>query len=133
MWRTAIIARNPDHVLTCDRLFNEAADSFREALVKSAFEDAEPRVRAFSARVLGRFRDPALAPVFRRLLADESPFVRRNGATGLGELGTGGGEASAELSRLAATDSSEDVRQAASKALSQMNQEDRHPRPMARP
>ena len=61
-------------------------------------KDANERVRAFSTRVLGKFKQVELAETFERLLEDGSPFVRQNAAWALGELGAevrraGGGEA----------------------------------------
>jgi hypothetical protein len=119
MWRRAILARNPDDVLACDAIFRQDPGRYLQALVTSARTDTEPRVRAFSARVLGKLQDPALVPLFRRMLADDSPYVRENGAWALGELRSR--EATDELGRLSRSDPAEDVRKAAATALAQIN------------
>jgi HEAT repeat protein len=88
----------------------------------SAETDSDDRVRAFSTRVLGKLKNPACAPVFQRLLADRSQYVRMNAAWGLGELAaTPEGRAVAKralhaLRRLEKTETVKDTRDAASLA-----------------
>lgn len=116
-WRTAILTQDAPTVLALDRDFRDRPDRFRAALEKSAQSDGNERVRAFSTRVLGKLKDAAEAPVFKRLLADASPFVRQNAAWGLGELGDAGSGAVAQLRRARTRDSAEAVRLAAKDAL----------------
>ena len=87
LWRSSILARDVEGVGSCDRIFGDQRALFTPPLVKSARSDPDERVRAFSTRVLGKFRDRALVPIFRELLADRSGFVRRNAAWALGEMG----------------------------------------------
>ena len=87
LWRSSILARDIEAVGNCDRIFVDQRAVFTPPLVKSARSDPDERVRAFSTRMLGKFRDQALVPLFRELLADPSPFVRSNAAWALGELG----------------------------------------------
>lgn len=115
LWRTAIQSRDAESVLSCDQIFREQPAIFTQALVTSARTDSEDRVRAFSTRVLGKFKDPALVPIFRELLADKSPFVRGNAAWALGLLRSH--DATAELERLKRADPDGKVRQAATQAL----------------
>jgi len=89
VWRQAIVERNAEPVLTCDRLFRAQPERYLPALRQSAQEDSEERVRAFSTRVLGKLQDPSNAKLFIELLADRSPFVRGNAVLGLGKLGPG--------------------------------------------
>lgn len=126
-WRNAIINKDADTVVSLDQAFLADPARFRDALIESAKSDAEPRVRAFSTRVLGKFSDPNLAPVFAGLLADRSPYVRGNGAWALGELGANSAGRSAArpsmetLRRLQADDTSSDVRAAAAAAVKKLN------------
>jgi hypothetical protein len=125
-WRTAILVKDSDTVVTLDRAFAENPNRFTPALVKSAEGDDNERVRAFSTRVLGKFKAADLADVFQRLLSDQSPYVRQNAAWALGELGArpGGREAAqgatAELRRVESHDPVKDVRAAASGALKRL-------------
>lgn len=87
LWRSAILARDIEAVGNCDRIFSDQRAVFTPPLVKSARSDPDERVRAFSTRMLGKFRDQALVPLFRELLADPGAFVRSNASWALGELG----------------------------------------------
>jgi HEAT repeat protein len=95
-------------------------------LIDSAETDAEPRVRAFSTRVLGKFKDPSCAPAFTGLLRNPSEYVRGNAAWALGELhhASGGREAARKalktLRRLQQSDPSNQVRDAAALAVKQL-------------
>jgi hypothetical protein len=116
-WRDAILARNPDLVLACDRIFVGEPRLFTAALVKSAESDSVAQVRAFSTRVLGKFGDPTLVEVFRKQLADASPAVRENAAWSLGELHEKAIGLSGELEQARRKDQVEAVRRAAAEAL----------------
>jgi HEAT repeats len=122
-WRHAIIDKNADVVVTLDQAFNVAPLRFGPPLVELAGHDADPRVRAFSTRVLGKYKNSALVDVFQVLLDDKSSFVRQNAAWALGELGqtpagrTAAEEALADLRHVEADDPAPDVRKAATEAL----------------
>ena len=95
-------------------------------MVHLAATDPNERVRAFSTRVLGKLRQPALADAFEQLLEDGSPFVRQNAAWALGELGADADgraaarHALAELRHVRARDPAGDVRTAAGGALDKL-------------
>jgi hypothetical protein len=116
-WRGAILARDADTVLVCDRAFIGDARLFTPALVKSARTDGDERVRAFSTRVLGKYVDAALIPIFRQQLDDSSPFVRENAAWALGELAGPAGIAAGDLAKVMKHDRADAVRRAAGQAL----------------
>jgi hypothetical protein len=121
-WRTGILGKDPDAVVSADAAFRNEPKKFLEALMTSAETDADDRVRAFSTRVLGKFVDPTCAPLFTRLLNDKSQYVRMNAAWGLGELAnTPEGHAAAkpalhQLQRLVKRETAKDTREAASLA-----------------
>lgn len=117
LWRTSILTRNAEGVLACDRLFRDYPVKFTGALQESARTDSEERVRAFSTRMLGKLKDPSLAPFFLERLNDASPYVRENAAWALGELGAV--EAADELATLKQKDPVPAVRKAATVALEQ--------------
>jgi HEAT repeat protein len=125
-WRQAILTRDAEAVVRIDRAFLSSPDRYRATLEISAKTEADERVRAFSTRVLGKLRNPALAALFEALLADESPFVRQNAAWALGELAdredgrTAARRAVADLRRARAKDPAEDVRTAAKGALARL-------------
>lgn len=116
-WRDAIVGRDAETVLTCDRTFVAEPRLFTPALVKSAESDPDPRVRAFSTRVLGKFVDPTLIETFRKRLADADPYVRENAAWSLGELQQRASGTAGDLEQLRRRDKEERVRQAAAEAL----------------
>jgi hypothetical protein len=125
-WREAILVRDADAVVRLDRSFTTAPDRYRAALVESARGEKDERVRAFSTRVLGKQKNPALADVFETQLADKSPFVRQNAAWALGELAAqadgraAARRAVAELRHARAKDPAPDVRSAAKGALARL-------------
>ena len=125
-WRQAILVKDADGVQTLDRAFAGSPDRYRAALEVSAKSEADERVRAFSTRVLGKQRNPALAALFKTLLADKSPFVRQNAAWALGELAAqedgriAARLAVAELRHARAKDPAPDVRTAAKGALARL-------------
>jgi HEAT repeat protein len=116
-WRVAILNKDAPAVIGLDMDFGQRPDRYRKALEKSAQTDENERVRAFSTRVIGKMKNPEEAPLFKRLLADTSPYVRQNAAWGLGELRGAGSVAVAELRRARARDAAPEVRSAAKDAL----------------
>jgi hypothetical protein len=119
-WRTAILIKDAPTVVSLDMTFRQAPERFTPALAKSAETDENERVRAFSTRVLGKLKNPDQAPLYRRLLADKSPYVRQNAAWAVGELGGAGAPALAELQRASRSDPANDVRAAAKAALGKL-------------
>jgi hypothetical protein len=125
-WRNAILQKDADTVVRLDLTFREAPERYLTALLQSARSDANERVRAFSARELGKLARPELAPEFRQMLGDGSPYVRQNAAWALGELANLPGglaaahEALADLKRTEARDPVRDVRSAARSALAHL-------------
>src|SRR5262249_27941653 len=85
-WGAAIPAPDADGVVQLDMTFRETPDRYLPALLENARTDSNERVRAFSTRTLGKLARADLAPAFRQLLADASPYVRQNAAWALGEL-----------------------------------------------
>ena len=119
-WRSAILLKDAPTVIALDMTFRQMPDRYAAALAKSAQADENERVRAFSTRVLGKFKNPAEAPLYERLLADKSPYVRQNAAWALGELGAAAAPAVAELQKASARDPATDVRAAAKAALGKL-------------
>jgi hypothetical protein len=125
-WRSAIVIKNADTVVTLDRIFLDRPDIYMAALIKSAETDPEERVRAFSTRVLGKLASGACSEVFVRLLRDKSPYVRQNAAWGLEQLGNQvatrelARQAADDLHRIKRRDPSKEVRAAATAALGKM-------------
>jgi hypothetical protein len=125
-WRGAILNRDAETVMAVDRAFMDAPPRYTEALTKSAESDSDPRVRAFSTRMLGKFKQTSHAELFERLLGDKSPYVRQNAAWALGELaGETNGlmvtrHALAELRHVQAKDPAGAVRTEAATALSKL-------------
>jgi hypothetical protein len=119
-WRTAILVKDAQSVIALDLMFRQMPDRYTAALAASAETDANERVRAFSTRVLGKLKSAAEAPLYRRLLADQSPYVRQNAAWALGELGPAAAPAVAELQKASARDPANDVRAAAKAALGKL-------------
>jgi hypothetical protein len=116
-WRTAILVKDAPSVVALDLTFRQLPGRYTAALAASAETDGNERVRAFSTRVLGKLRSSTEAPLYRRLLADQSPYVRQNAAWALGELGPAAAPAVAELQRASVRDPANDVRAAAKAAL----------------
>ena len=114
-WRTAILRFDAEGVLECDATFRGNPGVFAGALHKSAAEDPDERVRAFSTKVIGKLRQPEHAASLLGLLSDPSPLVRGNAAWGLGQLPTP--EHLAVLRRLAHADRAESVRRRATELL----------------
>ncbi|HXT96887.1 MAG TPA: HEAT repeat domain-containing protein [Polyangia bacterium] len=119
-WRTAILVKDAPTVVALDLTFRQQPERFTAALEKSAEAEENERVRAFSTRVLGKLKNAALAPLYRRLLSDKSPYVRQNAAWALGELGAAAAPALAELQTASTKDPANDVRAAARDALGKL-------------
>jgi HEAT repeat protein len=125
-WRQAILDRNAETVVALDSAFLASPDRYREALAESARTETDDRVRAFSTRALGKYRNPALAALFEAQLTDKSPYVRQNAAWALGELGAqddgraAARRAVAPLRHAHAKDPAADVRTAAGSALARL-------------
>ncbi len=126
-WRAAILTKDARTVIELDQAFRQAPDRFAAALATSAEKDDNERVRAFSTRVLGKLNRSGLEPLYQRLLADKSAFVRQNAAWALGQLGGGGADGRAaatravpELRHVRARDPAGDVRLAAKDALGRL-------------
>ena len=119
MWRSGILSKNAQQVLTVERSFLGNRARFHDGLVALAEKDPEERIRSFSTRVLGKFAMEADLDLFTRLLEnDPSPYVRQNAAWALGELGKG---ASAQaLRRISQDDPDTEVRTAAGNALTRI-------------
>lgn len=113
-WRAAILNKNAEAVERIDDLFAASPDVFRKELETSAQKDADPRVRAFSTRVLGNAKRAEAIPTLRLCLKDTSEYVRANAAWALGQLKDV--QSVALLSRLASKDASPAVRKAAADA-----------------
>jgi hypothetical protein len=118
-WRIAILNKSSDQVELLDRAFAEHRAAFIPALMQSAAGDPEPRVRAFSTRVLGKLKATESRTLMHRLLDDGSEYVRFNAAWAIGELADR--EAMAELQRLERRDRSEMVRRSAHDSLLRLN------------
>lgn len=122
-WRNSVIQRDADAVAKVDGIFRAEPSRYASALVKSAQSDPDAHVRAFSTRVLGKLARPDFGDVLGQLLSDESPYVRKNAAWALGELGRaangqiGATPALAALRRARARDPDSNVRSAARLAL----------------
>jgi len=127
-WRQEILVKDADAVIALDRAFIGSPDRYRAALEVSAKNESDERVRAFSTRELGKYKAPALAPLFEAQLGDRSPFVRQNAAWALGELAaqdegrTAARRAAAELRHARAKDPAPDVRTAAKTALARLDE-----------
>jgi HEAT repeat protein len=114
-WRMAIIQMNAEVVERVDQMFAARPPEFVPALMASAESDPEPRVRAFSTRVLGKLRPGESTELMHKLLADRSEYVRSNAAWALGELADH--DAVARLRELAKRDPAEVVRRSATESL----------------
>ena len=114
-WHLAISDKNADQVEALDRTFTEHPTAFIPELMASATSDPEPRVRAFSTRVLGKLHAAESRALMVRLLDDPSEYVRFNAAWAIGELADH--DAVAELQRLERRDRSEMVRRSARESL----------------
>jgi len=125
-WRQAIQDRNADAVVALDSAFLASPDRYRAPLEQSAKTDTDDRVRAFSTRELGKYKNPALAGLFEAQLADKSPYVRQNAAWALGELAAqdegraAARRAAAEMRHAHRNDPAADVRTAAGSALARL-------------
>jgi hypothetical protein len=125
-WRNAVLVKDAQTVVALGLAFRQLPDLYSPALAKSAETEGNERVRAFSTRVLGKLRRPDMEPLYERLLADKSVFVRQNAAWALGELGAAqDGRAVAEhavpeLRHVRSRDPANEVRLAAKDALNKL-------------
>jgi hypothetical protein len=125
-WRHGILEKNADVVVDLDSWFRAEPARFAPQLEVLAAGDPVDRIRAFSTRVLGNYKNIKAVGVFRRLMGDGSEYVRGNAAWAIGELADkpGGREAAADalgdLHRLQESDPSPDVRRAAEAALKKL-------------
>jgi hypothetical protein len=125
-WRKAIEDKDADTVLTLDRAFALLPGRYGPQLVILAETDPNPRVRAFSTRVLGKLKNVELVDVYRKLTMDPSQFVRQNAAWALGELlslpsgKTPAIEAYDDLRRLEESDPATEVRAEATNTLKKL-------------
>lgn len=114
-WRRAIVGFEAEGVLECDATFRASPAVFAPALRRSAEDDPDERVRAFSTKVIGKLRQPEDAAFLLGLLSDPSPLVRGNAAWALGQVPTPAHLA--VLRRLAREDRAESVRRRANDLL----------------
>ena len=83
-WRKAVVLSQRSQVMAGARALRAAPDGKEQLL--ALMEDANPRVRAFALRELGRRRDPSLAPELTRFLSDPDPYVLENARWALDTL-----------------------------------------------
>ena len=119
-WRKAILNKDVEAVERIDDIFRASASVFSEALQTSARKDPDPRVRAFSTRVLGNTKRKDAVPALRACLTDESEHVRANAAWAL--LQVNDQESVATLGHLATHDLSQVVQRAAADAIQGLRQ-----------
>jgi hypothetical protein len=125
-WRNAVLLKDAGTVVALDLTFRQMPDLYSSALARSAETEDNERVRAFSTRVLGKLKRPDMEPLYERLLADKSIYVRQNAAWALGELGaaadgrTAAEHAVSELRHVRAGDPANEVRVAAKEALNKI-------------
>ena len=84
-WREAILQGQRQQVQSLALALRRAPDG-RDLLLRLA-GDAQPRVRAYALRELGRRRDPGLRDVFLAAQEDASAPVRENATWALDQLG----------------------------------------------
>jgi HEAT repeat protein len=83
-WRKAVVLSQRDRVMAGARALRQAPDGKEQLL--ALMEDANPRVRAFALRELGRRRDKSLEPQLKRFLSDPDPHVVENARWALNTL-----------------------------------------------
>jgi len=83
-WREAVVLSQRDRVMAGARALRQSPDGKEQLL--ALMEDANPRVRAFALRELGRLRDKSLEPQLQRFLTDSDPYVVENARWALDTL-----------------------------------------------
>lgn len=83
-WRKAVLLSRRDQVMAGANALRKSPDGKDQLL--ALMEDANPRVRAFALRELGRRRDPSLTPELTRFLTDPDPYVAENARWALDTL-----------------------------------------------
>ncbi|MBI2890069.1 MAG: HEAT repeat domain-containing protein [Nitrospirae bacterium] len=118
-WREAILSRDPTTLAAVDAEIESKPETYKPLLMELAKNEPDPRVRAFSVRLLGRYRFPECFDLLVALLGgDPSRYVRENAAWALGELGDS--RAADVLDRAADDDEVEKVREEARGALAKL-------------
>ncbi|HLD35926.1 MAG TPA: HEAT repeat domain-containing protein [Planctomycetota bacterium] len=116
IWRQSVLTRNITQINQLDSQIKGCGNEAIPFLTKLAKEDRNERVRAFATRILGRMNLSDLFSLFVELLKnDTSAFVRENSCWSLSRLGNI--EALEILQKVADSDSSAQVRKAASEAI----------------
>src|ERR1041384_3842050 len=87
-WTTSILQRDARGVTEAQAAFMGREDNYRDQLVALAREDPEPRVRAFTVTLLGRFRQPPAEGFFIERLSDRSDYPRESAIAALEGIGT---------------------------------------------
>ena len=113
-WRSAVGRHARSEVLELQSEFLSKEGEVRDPLTALAREDADPRVRAFSVAVLGRFKAPPPESFFLERAGDAHEYPRTSALQALEKLGTAA--CLPTVDRLAAGDPAEAVRAAAVQA-----------------
>jgi hypothetical protein len=107
-WQAAVVHRNREEVVSLQTAFQVREGEYRDGLMRMAREDLEPRVRAFTVTLLGRFKTGPEEAFFLERLGDPQDFAREAALGALERCGTAAGLPAVD--RLAASDPSEGVR-----------------------
>jgi len=113
-WHGAILLHHAKDVLDVQAQFLAREEDYRETLMKLSKDDPEPRIRAFTVAVLGRFKQPPAEEYFLERAGDPHEFPRTSALQALEKLGTAACLATAD--RLASGDPAPAVRAAAVQA-----------------
>ncbi len=113
-WRSAVARHARSEVLELQSEFLSKEGEVRELLTALARGDADPRVRAFTVGVLGRFKAPPPEAFFVERAGDPHEYPRTSALEALERLGTAACLPTAD--RLASGDPAEAVRAAAARA-----------------
>jgi len=113
-WRSAVGRHAGSEVLALQSEFLSKEGELRDLLTALAREDADPRVRAFTVAVLGRFKTPPPESFFVERAGDPHEYPRTSALQALEKFGTAA--CLPTVDRLAAGDPAEAVRAAAAQA-----------------
>jgi hypothetical protein len=113
-WRRAIVTFNRDQCLYMEGALHDEQERLRDVLMKLAVEDPDPRVRAFTLSVLGRFRLHPPEDWFIARLGDPHEYPRRSAAAALGRHGSA--SSLPLLEKMASSDPAELARKDAAEA-----------------